>query len=233
MYKLAKRRTRGYRTGISKRLALGRNYARHSFVRSMYQENFITLAGGTTNTIWDFALGFCLSNIQANVSVLGTAAPTTPFNNVSDFVNLFEEYRIKKVKVTLIPHFNVSDFVNQNTGNDPQLIPQIFYIYDSDDIVPLPQQQLMQMQGVKMAMFNKPLVCEFQPKPQMLAAGGVGGGAAIVERPGNANMWLDMEGQNTPYYGLKFNIRTGAAPAGITYAYDIKVDYTIECKGIR
>lgn len=223
------------RIRTSKRLALGRNYGRHTFVRSMYQENFVLCAGGTTNTIWDFGLGFCLSNIESQVSVPGTipTGPNTAFNNITDIVNLFEEYRIKKVRVTLIPHWNVSDTVNQTALNDAQLIPQIFYVFDQDDITPVAMQQLMQMQGVKMAMLDKPITMSFAPKPQQLAAGGVGGGAAIVQRAGNNNLWLDCDAVNTPYYGLKFNIRTGAAPTGINFAWDVKIDYVIECKGIR
>lgn len=223
-------------TGRRKRLGFGRNYARHSFVRSTYQQNFVTLPGGTTNTIWDFALGFCASNIESNVSVGGTipTGPNTPTTSILDFQTLFEEYRISNVKVTLIPHFNVSDTLNANaSANDPQMIPQIYYVYDCDDISVAPMPTMMQMQGVKMHFDTKPLTFSFKPKPQMLAAGGVGGGAAVVQRPGSNKAWLDMDAVNTPYYGMKFNIRTGDIPVGITYAWDIKVDYTFQCRGIR
>lgn len=224
------------RTGISKRLGMSRNFATHRFVRSTYQANFIQLAGGTTNTIWDFGLGFCASNIESQVSVLGTipTGPNTPTNPITDFVNLFEEYRITNVKITLIPHFDNSDLNHAGVSpDDPQLLPQIYYLVDYDDIVPLPMPALMQMQGVKMHFDNKPLVINCKPKPQQLMSGGVGGGAAIVERPASNKLWLDMDAVNTPYYGIKLNIRTGNLPSGITMAWDAKFDYTFECRGIR
>lgn len=228
------RTMRAYGTG--KRLGVGRNFARHSFVRSTYQQNFITLTGGTSNTIWDFALGFCASNIVSQTSVPGTipTGPNTPTNSIADFQNLFEEYRITNVKVTLIPHFDNSDLLNANiSANDPQMIPQIYYVYDSDDVAPIPMPQLMQMQGVKMHFDRSPLVMNFKPKPQQLMAGGVGGGTAIAERPASNKLWLDMDAVNTPYYGIKFNIRTGDFPSGITMAWDVKVDYSFQCRGIR
>lgn len=233
-----KRVKRSYRKpgmGLGRLIGAGRNYARHTFVRSSFHNNFITLTNtaSPTATLWDFSLAFCLRQIEANSSIGSTVAAVTPFNNITDLTNLFEEYRIKRVRVTLIPHFdNHSPTDITLTTSDPAtMTPQIYYVADADDNATVPMQNLMQMQGVKMHFARAPLSYSWSPKPVLIAAGN--SSLAVTNRPGPASTWLDIDSNTTPYNALKFTIRTGQLQLNQDINFDMKVDYVIECKGIR
>lgn len=220
---------------LGRLIGAGRNYARHTFVRSSYHTNYITCHGAAGTTLWDFSLAFALSQITANSSVSGTVTSTVPFNNISDLTALFEEFRIRKVKVTLIPNWDTHAPTAGATGtmiNDPaNMVPSIYYVVDHDDNATVPMLSLMQMQGVKMHFDRKPLQYTFTPKPMLLAA--TSSSLAVGARPGSSSTWLDIDNNTTPYNALKFTIRTGDLGGLNALNWDLKVDYVIECKGVR
>lgn len=233
----SRRRLRSYggSRSLGRLIGAGRNYARHTFVRSTYHTNYIQCQGSPGTTLWDFSLSFALSQITANSSVGGTVNASVPFNNITDLQSLFEEYRIRKVKVTLIPNWDTHAPVPGVTGtmvdNPSTMVPSIYYVADFDDNATVPMLRLMEMQGVKMHFDRKPLSYTFSPKPMMLAASNAS--LAVTSRPGSPMTWLDIDSTTTPYQAFKFTIRTGDLLGTETLNYDLKVDYVLECKGIR
>lgn len=160
---------------------------------------------------WGGALQFMLSHVS----------------NVSEITNLFDNYRIRGVKVTVTPGFNSAEVVT--TMN----IPTMHYAIDTDDAaVPSTRIAVQENSTCRSRRLDSPFSIYIKPRAQNViaaAAGSVAGGMLP------AGQWIDTASQSIPHYGLKFWIDEfpTAATAGANKAIiKFTVTYYLECKNV-
>lgn len=151
--------------------------------------------------------------------------------NVSEIVNLYDNYRIKKVVVQVIPSFNSSDLIQAASG--PMGIPCMHYAVDSDDAtVPANRTSIMENSYCRTVRLDSPFNIVIVPRAQNVVATTTGSAAGGMLP---ANTWLDTASQNIPHYGLKFWIDEMVQVAADSQArpfVKFNVTYYLECKNV-
>lgn len=183
----------------------------YRFKRSVYLGNFV-LAMGTQFT--GFGLEFHLTDLP----------------NSAEFQNLFDQYRIRKVKLRWIPQATVANpgIIGANNG------PDFYYTADYDDSTPpSSRDQMMQEQGVKIRYgVSRPFTYLISPR----AANLVYGGALATDAYAMArkSQWLDVAYPAVPHYGIKFGMwNTGGLTSTADYNIDLYADYYVDLMGPR
>lgn len=140
--------------------------------------------------------------------------------NPTDFTNLYDQYQIKAVKVSLIPRYTEASAVNsQNIGN-------FHSVLDYDDAAPpaalLP---LLQYQNLKRTRTNQIHTRYLKPA---LANEVFNSGITTGYGP-KKNVWLDCNSDSVEHYGMKWFC--DGSVAGVTY--DLSVKYYLAFKNVR
>jgi len=152
--------------------------------------------------------------------------------NVSEIVNLYDNYRIKKVVVQVIPSFNSSDLAQVAGGTHG--IPCMHYAVDSDDAtVPANRTAIMENSYCRTVRLDGPFNIVIVPRAQNVIATSGGGSAAGGMLP--SNTWLDTASQNVPHYGLKFwidELVQVSADSSSRPFVKFSVTYYLECKNV-
>lgn len=145
--------------------------------------------------------------------------------NHSDFVLLFDRYKIKGVKVTFIPLGQPS--TNATTINLADTnYASIAVAVDSDDAsLPTSWNEVAQKQDCKIRRLSKPLSV-YIANPKLAAATYDGVATAYTTKTG----FLDMAKQDVPHYGLKFYIRDCPLPAPPSGANGANVSFRVVTK---
>lgn len=173
------------------------------FVRTSYQLAGYSLAGGAA------ALG------AARVFRL-SAVP-----NASEFTNLYDQYQIKGVKISLIPRYTDS-----TAGLAAQAIGNVWSAIDYDDVqTPVNVETLLQYQNVKRTRMNQVHTRFLKP---MIANEVFNTGIATAYAP-KRNVWLDCASDTVEHYGIKLWFDSSAA--GVTF--DVQVKFYLAFKNVR
>lgn len=204
-----RRYTRRRRTGRKRawrRNFKTRNYRRtksgtlHQFVRFV-NRGTVNCTTGTSSTFG--TLSFKLSDV-----------PT-----VTDFSNLYDQYRIKAVKVSFIPVTNVtfrsnsSDLAVVGTA----MSDRFFTVLDFNDTTnPTSINAMREYKNCKWTPYTRIHKRFFYPKPLEEMSGNI---------PANpiGNPWVPTAFNNVDYYGLKWGFEHPSTIATGSY-------FTIECK---
>lgn len=117
-------------------------------------------------------------------------------SNISEITNLFDNYRITKVKLM----FAMS--VSEATSANSQLpMPIINYCYDPDDnTVPASRSSVLENGFCKTRRMERTFSVVVTPRAQQSVVGGTGGAGGLLP-VGN---WLDSNSTAIYHYGLKF-----------------------------
>lgn len=158
--------------------------------------------------------------------------------NVTEFSNLFDQYKIHKVVLKIVS-YQTSSTVAPSDGTVGGLTGGFFhYAIDHDDVsVPAASEvgvnTLRQYPSYKKRRIvqNRPTVIVIRPKVQTTMLGNLGGDAY---GPARRNPWIDMGYLTVPHFGLKgvvemFNPNDNVS---IIPLY-IETTYYFSCKGIR
>lgn len=197
-------------TGARRRPALRRrrgvsNQAIHYFKRSDYISGF-AVASSTADQFG--ALVFSIAQLH----------------DVSDFTNLFDQYQIRKVRVSIIPRANSSD---AGTGTTTGQSMGVFSCIDYDDNTALTSlDEIMDYQNVKMTRSTQQHVRTFVPRLRNAVVGSLG----VIAYGNNRNTWIDTNATTVPYFGMKTCFQQ--LPNG-TQIYDLKVDYWLAFRNVR
>lgn len=225
--------------GVRNRGTRGRPSSRnviYRFVRSVYQSNALDV--GSTGS--ECSVGIAVSGLETIVVDRTNGVGTTTAYNIaipgaSDFPNLFDEYRIKKVVVKFIPR--VTESGNDSYANVPAaaggvsattqavIFPNMMTSTDDDSGIALNRATLSQYQNQKLALFDKILTYTFYPKLQTDAILGAStfNQRAVVNR----NTWIDTATGSARYLGFHANMKA--------YPYatcDMQVSVHYEFKGV-
>jgi len=173
------------------------------FVRTAYLPGFYALAAGA---------GAVGAARQFNLSQVP---------NRTEFTNLYDQYQIKGVKISLIPRFTEA----LSTGT-AQTIGNMWSCLDYDDAsTPTSIDTLLQYQNVKRTRTNQVHSRFLKPA---VAREVFNTGIATAYSP-QKNVWLDCTSDTVEHYGIKFWF--DSTPAGVTY--DIVIKFYLAFKNVR
>lgn len=191
-----------------RRLNMLSNYRRikqpvQYFTRQRYVTSFIVVPPGAGAT--GFATSFKLNDLV----------------NSSEFTQLYDQYMIKGIKVSLIPRYsqNPSAPVPAQGGN-------VWSVLDYDDVTaPTTIDTLMQYQNVKRTRTHMVHSRYFKPA---VAAEIFNTGLTTNYNP-KKNVWLDCNLDTTEHYGIKWWV--DQTNAGVTL--DLQVKMYLAFKNVR
>lgn len=197
------RRLRRARRAVRPRI--GRNIAQpvQYFKRTAYLTNWLT-----NDTIIDKFKNFTvqLSDVPG----------------YNEFIQLYDQYKIAKVVVSLVPMFNTSEPLNASSST----VPPTWSILDYDGGFPATRNAMLEYQNLRMVNGHKWHKRVFVPRMQATVYNGVT--SAYVPRTG----FIDCGSSGVPHYGATFM----ALPIGGVdgpFSYDLKVTYYLAFKNVR
>lgn len=190
--------------------------------------------GSTPNQLFSFAnvspSSFTASSYQFGASLQFMLAHVS---NVTEIVNLFDNYRIKYVSIKIVPGFNSVDMQgNAITGSQHEL-PTMHYTIDNDDAtVPANRTAVLENSYAKSIRLDKPFTITLKPRAQNVVATTAGAQSAGMLP---ATQWLDSSSQTIPHFGLKmwfdeWPVITAANSAAACLKFI--VTYSLECKNV-
>lgn len=175
--------------------------------------------------------------IQSAVSVPSATIPGYTFGSytfnlagvpaVSDFVTLYDQYKIAGIKWTLIPKYNSIEMAPGSSGGINNQT-QVFSVLDYDDSqVPTSIDTLMQYQNMKMTRGGRTHKRYFKPRQLRNVYRGplVGDGHEVIPA-----RWNDMSYQDVVHYGLKYAVQQSA---NVPQEFDLRIDYYLCMKNVR
>lgn len=217
-----KRQNKNQQRSMPRSLSIATQYR---FKRTSSTLLGINGAAGFTNnvgsTVYGLGLGiaFSLGNTYFYGSTGSNFSQAVP--NVSEFVALFDRFKIDKVTVRIVPSINFSQ--SQTTAVGTAIgggLPIVQEAKDYDDATaPTSSSDLLQRTDVKIVRFDQERSVTVKPRASMVSALGAGGSAAATQSP--AEVWYDTttSGQDTVMYGLKYWSEALLTGAGFQTGY--------------
>lgn len=189
-----------------------------------------------------------LSNITGGISGAANFGTYTfsldQLPNYTEFTNLFDQYRINKVVLKLIPQYNQSTFNvghANNTATSGQLSgrnPRFMIVNDyDDDTAPVNMDTLRQYANVKVypVMNNKLIKHTITPATQMMAYETIGTTGYIPK----FKQWINCSDSNVPHYAIKWGIEdtsainnTAASLANAQVYFRVEASIYLSFKGV-
>ena len=150
--------------------------------------------------------------------------------NVSDFINIFDQFTINSVELTI--RWSPNDAIyasNNNMAATGAYNPVLYYVSDHDDNDPIPSiTDMLEIQKHKSVrlMPGKPVIINVKPAVQAQAYQ-----TALTTAYGPKwNMKLNMDDNDTPHYGLKIGVSKQSNNFG---ALTIDTKYFFTCYGVQ
>lgn len=163
-----------------------------------------SLSGVATDAEIKFAL------YGAQISLGGTPLYNASLPNRTEFTNLFNEYKIEEVEMTLF-------FSNNNSSlNSPQIsLPILNVAFDPNDINATSLSDIQQFENlITFQMGNgadRTRTFKFKPKPQILNYNGATSGYSTMK-----DGWINSTYYDVPHYGVKIVYDPTTSPASST-----------------
>lgn len=175
------------------------------FKRALYRQDAF-LVSSSVDTVG--ALTFQLSDLP----------------NYTEFTNLYDQYSVRGIKLSLIPRFSQVSNVSATLGNNES--PQIFSAIDFDDSSPPNSaNDLVQYQNCKITRGHK--VHARYWKPSSLNA--MYRSATSTGYNVRKGQWIDTSQADVPHYGFKFVM---TKTQNITLVYDLHVEFYLAMKSV-
>lgn len=164
------------------------------------------------------------------------------FHQTSQYSNLWSAYKIIKAKFTIVPKWGNELFNEASIGTAGSLPisenRRIAYAINdmNNDTAPLTELSVLQDNGCKIKLFNKPVVITIRPKPVLAQVGG-----SIVALPNvltyqNRGEWIEFDeaGTTVPHIGVDgFISATNTLTAGFLSVADVYCTVSFVCKDPR
>lgn len=203
---MAKRKYRSRNRGRRSRrrpVYIRRKYSRRIkqptqyFTRSVYLPGYYSLPA--SGVAAGAAINFSLSQLP----------------NVTEFTGLYDQYKIKAVKCTLIPrHTEVLAGTTNLQGN-------MWSVLDYDDSnVPSNLDELLQYQNIKRTRMNQTHTRYFRPMTRTILSTGYSP---------KRNQWIDCSDTTVEHRGVKFWFDSRLAPV----TFDVQIKYYCAFKNVR
>jgi len=138
-------------------------------------------------------------------------------SNAAAFVALFDQYRIRAIRLTFLPRTNVVSGTAYN--------PPLYTVIDYDDTATLGTRSAMtQRDCCTVTQVYESLQRTFTPHIAVAAYSGTFTSYANEVAP-----WLDCGSPSIQHYGLKWFIDSCATPAPL---WDVEIEYWIEFRNV-
>lgn len=207
--KLAQRRRR---LGRPRLYGSGRTrYNVYHFKRSVYYQNVISVDNLTNYvTAW----GFTLAQLPG----------------YSNFTELYDEYRINKVVMKIIPKFNEVVIPTDSSSGEVKVLSQVHTAIDYDDSLSLPQasalDDICQYQNHKMTMGNRMHTRVLVPRVELAAD-------SSYSAP-KARQWLDCDNATALHNGIKVCIpKLQSANTSLEINYDVQITTYLSFRNVK
>jgi len=144
--------------------------------------------------------------------------------NHTEFVNLFDVYKIWKVEVTFIPKYNSSDF---SSGGLAYGLPTLYVAEDRNDVsLPATVNELMEYAVCRAQRFDKPMTYTCWPTLSAV----IPGGGSVIDMS-QKDLWVRCSNPDAPYNGIRYACDL---PIGLeTFRYDIVLKYFLKFKDVK
>lgn len=177
------------------------------------------------------ATTFPLTNPVTGVANYAWAFKLSDLPNYSEFVNLFDAYRIKSVHLKFVPSWDSSN--KTQPPNADTLMPTLVTVMDHNDALALNSRaDYMQYTSYKESALtaNSPVSIIVNPTPAVA----VYGGGVFASYGQNQGVWVDTGSYTVEHYGLKWAVIWPVAGTGNLGGYvTVFQTYTLECKDTR
>lgn len=144
--------------------------------------------------------------------------------DVSDFTALYDQYKIKGIKYTLIPR--ISNAGPSGAVGNPSILGNIWSVLDFDDSnIPASLNTLLQYQNVKRTQYNKIHSRYFKPSVQL------GVGTPLASSLIRKNQWIDAANISAQHLGIKLWVDGSYGPYPLEF--DLHVKMYLAFKNVR
>jgi len=148
----------------------------------------------------------------------------------TDFTNLFDQYKIKRVtfRFRLVTNPDASNLQNTTaTTNAANVFPLLYLFPDHDDVtVPASINEVRERAGVKCSVVKPNSFVKYSIRPTTVTPITSG---TIRNRP----QWLDVNSATTPHYGLKGMLCPQTGNVAQPYSVSCEIRISFLCKGVR
>lgn len=149
----------------------------------------------------------------------------------TEFVQLYDRYKIDKVELTIMPLVNTSYTAQQTSGNQQSgTLPTMYYAVDyDDDSIPSSSIAVLQKSDAKVKRLADPFKITIRPKIATVVNAEGGNVVAGVSKP----MFLNCTEDEVNFRGLKFYIRDLNLPDGaakLNNLIRVQARYTLSFK---
>lgn len=142
--------------------------------------------------------------------------------SVADFTNLYDMYKINRVKVTFIP-MQTQNVSLSSVNNAPGYVRFFSAIDYNDDTAPTSVNQIREYETCKWTTIYKPHVRYLKPR--------INDSANNYTVPGNP--WISCASPNINYFGLKVAVEAIDSTVATTMEMPVEVTYYISFKNVR
>lgn len=154
------------------------------------------------------------------------------FNNITEFSNLFDQYKVNGIKYTFYPRY---DSVDANPGSFTNTTVKMVTVVDPfTGLVPLgvystaTLNTLMEQSGAKVRNGLRPVSVYF--KPQIEIPTNIGGGVTYTPA---SKVWINTSSTGVPFRGFHTFVATNnmSTPSGLVY--DVYITWYITFKNLK
>lgn len=171
-------------------------------------QNFVSLGGGSN--------GFRLVDLP----------------NYSEFINLFDQYRIVKIDLQFIPSWEGSN--KSTSALADTCLPTLVTVEDHNDsnlLTSRADYQQYRTYRETILSAQRPVTITVKPQPAMAVFGG--GVFSSYAQPGDA-VWLDTASYTVDHYGLKWAVIWPLAGTGVAAGFlTVIAKYTLQMRDTR
>lgn len=146
----------------------------------------------------------------------------------SEFTTLFDQFRIKQVRMTWRPRYNQAPM----TVNPDATCPKLVVVPDYNDASLLNNiNQYLQYEEASMELLDHPITRVFRPRPSMAVYNNVvTTGYALPDTA----PWIDTQSSGVEHYACKWAFTWPLVGTGTPLAtVDLEIQYTIELRGVN
>lgn len=147
--------------------------------------------------------------------------------NITEITNLFDNYRIAKVKLM----FALSSTESTVSGASGAPMPIINYAYDpDDDSVPTSRTSVLENGYCQTRRMDRPFSITLTPRAQQSVVGGTGSAGGLLP----TQTWLDCNSPAIYHYGLKWWIDQFPYTSSVDGVYGLTITpiFYIEAKNV-
>lgn len=161
----------------------------------------------------------------------------------NNYASLYQSYKIIKAKFTIVPKWTGEAYNEAAIGTAGAIgiteTPRFCYAINdlaTDVNAPLTELEVLNDNGCRIRLFNKPLSITIRPKPVLSMESAANPSLPFVNVANKTNPWIEFDGSGTlvPHVGVDgFFSAVNSLQAGFLAVADVYVTVSFVCKDPR